>query len=226
MEPKKNPKVDVGKRRGLFLEIGLVVALVFVIAAFSISQSEKVIDTSGIFQGNIDEIEMVEITMEEPPKQETVQQTINVIADFIDVVKNDTKITTNFDFVEFAEDEIVLTQVAVEVEEIEEDAPLYTAEVMPSFQGGGLPEFRNWVQRRIVYPDAARENGIQGTVNVVFVIERDGSLTNIQVVRSPDKTLSDAAVKVLQTSPKWEPARQRNVPVRLRYNMPIEFTLQ
>jgi len=226
MEPKKNPKVDVGKRKGLFLEIGLVVALAFVIGAFSISQKEKVIDTSGIFQGNIDEIEMVEITMEEPPKQETVQQTINVIADILNVVKNDTKITTTFDFVDFSEDEIVLTQVGVEVEEIEEDAPLYFAEQMPTFQGGGLPEFRNWVQRKVNYPDAARENGIQGTVNVMFVIERDGSLTNIQVVRSPDKLLSDAAIKALQQSPKWEPARQRNVPVRLRYSMPIEFTLQ
>lgn len=224
MEPKKNPKVDVGRRRGLFLEIGLVISLAVVILAFSISQKEKVVDLSEFTQ-EIAETEMIEITQEEQPKQEPVKQTISVIADILNVVKNDTKITTTFDFVDFSEDDIVLQTVTVEEEEIEEDMPFVTAEQMPSFQGGDLTTFRNWVQSRLRYPTVAQENGIQGKVILQFVIERDGRLTNIVVARTPDKLLSDEAVRVLNTSPKWEPGRQRNMPVRIRYTLPIDFTI-
>lgn len=224
MELKKNPKADVGRRRGLFLEIGLVIALGVVIAAFSVSQKEKVIDLSEFTQ-TIDEVEQIDITVETPPETEPVKQTISVIADILNVVKNDTKITTTFDFVDFSEDDIVLTQVSVETEEIEEDTPFVTAEQMPSFRGGDLNTFRSWVNDRLRYPAVAQENGIQGKVIVQFVIERDGSLTNIQVMRTPDKLLSDEAIRVLNTSPKWEPGRQRNMPVRIRYTLPIDFTI-
>lgn len=225
MEPKKNPNVDVGRKRGLFLEIGLVIALALVIGAFSLSQKEKVIDISGMVSQDFDEVELIEITHEEPPKTEPVKQTISVIADILNVVKNDTKITTTFDFVDFSEDDIVLQAINVETEEIDEDTPHVTAEQMPTFQGGDLNHFRNWVQARLRYPTIAQENGIQGKVILQFVIERDGSLTNITVARTPDKLLSDEAIRVLNTSPKWEPGRQRNMPVRIRYTLPIDFTI-
>ena len=99
-------------------------------------------------------------------------------------------------------------------------------DVMPTFQGGDLSKFRNWVQSNVRYPQIALENGIQGNVVIKFVVEKDGKLSNIQVLQSPDKTLSDAAVAVLQRSPKWKPGKQRNKPVRVTYTLPVSFKIQ
>ncbi len=230
MELKKNPKADLNKKKTLFLEIGLVISLGFAIGIFTVSQTEKKIEQLDL--GTVaDEIEMIDITtQEEQQKPEApVKQSIQVISDILNVVKNDTKITTSFDFAEFDEmSDINIEAFEIEVteEEIEEDAPFLTAEVMPSFRGGDLMTFRNWVMERLRYPTIAQENGISGRVVAQFVIERDGSLSNIQILQSPDRSLSDEAVRVLQNSPKWEPGRQRDVPCRVKYILPVEFKIQ
>ena len=122
--------------------------------------------------------------------------------------------------------EIETTVVEVEEEEIEEDQPFIKVEKMPTFRGGDLNQFRNWVQGKLRYPQIAQENGISGRVIMSFVIERDGTLTNIEILQSPDRSLSDEAVRVLQNSPKWEPGRQRDVPCRVKYILPVEFKIQ
>jgi hypothetical protein len=105
------------------------------------------------------------------------------------------------------------------------DIPIYNAEVMPKFQGGGLTEFRNWVQSRVVYPKEAVEGKISGKVTVRFIIERDGSLTNIEEIASPAKVLTDEVARVLGQSPKWSPGMQRGNPVRIFYILPVDFSL-
>ncbi len=97
---------------------------------------------------------------------------------------------------------------------------------MPSFQGGDLNKFRQWVQSNVKFPQIALENNISGRVTVTFVIEKDGRLTNIQVLQSPDRSLSDEAVRVLQKSPVWSAGKQRGQAVRVRYNLPVDFRLQ
>ena len=228
MELKKNPKADLGRRKFLFLEIGLVISLGLVIAAFGVSQKEKKVEVFDL--GTVaDEIEMIDITKQEAPKEETpVKQSIQVISDILNVVKNDTKITTSFDFAEFDEMsdiDVQAFEIEVTEEEIEEDAPFLTAEVMPSFKGGTLADFRTWVMERLKYPVIAQENGISGRVVAQFVIERDGSLSNIQILQSPDRSLSEETTRVLQSSPKWSPGKQRNVACRVKYILPVEFTI-
>lgn len=93
------------------------------------------------------------------------------------------------------------------------------------FQNGYLPQFRNWVAGKIKYPYDLREEGVQGLVRVRFVIEKDGSLTNIIIDKSPHERLSSAVRRVLEKSPKWTPATLDGEPIRLRYTMPIEFQL-
>lgn len=227
MEVKKSKKADLEGKKGMFTEIGLVVALAVVIIIFSISQQEKVVEVFDL-GGIADEIEVVDVTTEKQPETVPVQQqTVAVITDILNVVRNDTKITTNFAFADDFDDEnINIVPIKVEAEEIEEEAVFLTAEKFPSFQGGDLATFRNWVLARLTYPALAQENNIQGNVTVTFVIERNGALSNIQVLASPDKMLSDEAVKVLSKSPKWEPARQRDQPVRFRYTLPVSFKLQ
>ncbi len=106
---------------------------------------------------------------------------------------------------------------------LDDDEIYVTVEEMPTFQGDGLWKFRNWVQSNVKYPQIALENGIQGNVVVKFVVEKDGTLSNIQVLQSPDTTLTDAAIAVLKKSPKWKPGKQRNKPVRVTYTLPVSF---
>lgn len=226
MEVKKSKKADLENRRGLFMEIGLIVALALVIVMFSVSQREKVVEVMDL-GGIADEVEVIDVTVEKEPETVPVQQqTVSVIADVLNVVRNDTQINTSFDFVDFDTEDINIAPIGVETEEIEEETIFIVADQKPTFQGGDLNKFRNWVQARLTYPQLASENNIQGTVTIKFVVEKDGSLTNIQVLKSPDKTLSDEAVKVLSRSPKWEPARQRDQPVRFGYTLPVTFKLQ
>ena len=152
MEIKKSPKADLQNKRGLLLEIGLVVALVLVIAAFAYTPKEHRIEKVDLNYGPVEE-EITEITRQdqkppEPPKKVEVK----VIADLLQVVTNDTKITTEVDFAEFDENTEVIQQVEVVEETIEDDQPFLIAETMPSFQGGDLNTFRNWVQQNVKFP--------------------------------------------------------------------------
>ena len=240
MEIKKSPKADLQNKRGLLLEIGLVVALALVIAAFAYTPKEHRIEKVDLNYGPVEE-EITEITRQdqkppEPPKKVEVK----VIADLLQVVTNDTKITTEVDFAEFDENTEVIQQVEVQEDEnteviqqvevveetIEDDQPFLIAETMPSFQGGDLNTFRNWVQQNVKFPQIALENGIQGRVVLSFVIEKDGRLTNIQVLQTPDRSLSEEAIRVLNKSPKWSPGKQRNQVVRVKYTLPVDFRVQ
>lgn len=99
-----------------------------------------------------------------------------------------------------------------------------TTEIMPMFQGGDLNNFRSWVQQNLQHPVDDNGNRITGgRVVCTFIIEKDGSVSNIEVLRSPDSVLADEAVRVIKSSPKWEPGKLRNQVVRVRYNMPVDF---
>ncbi len=226
MEIKKSPKADLQNKRGLLLEIGLAVALAIVIGAFAWTPKEHRIEQVDLNYAIVEE-EITEITRQdqkppEPPKKVEVK----VIADLLQVVTNDTKIETAMTFDEFDEDAEVFQEVEVVEEEIVDDEPFLIVETMPTFQGGDLNTFRNWVQSNVRFPQIALENGIQGTVVLSFVIEKDGSLTNIQVLRTPDRSLSEEATRVLSKSPKWTPGKQRNQVVRVKYNLPVVFRVQ
>ena len=146
---------------------------------------------------------------------------LRIVPDTQDIAITEIKFSEDPD--EFGDFEIVLEE---KEEVIEGEEIFVNAEEMPTFQGGDLSKFRNWVQSNVRYPQIALENGIQGNVVIKFVVEKDGKLSNIQVLQSPDKTLSDAAVAVLQRSPKWKPGKQRNKPVRVTYTLPVSFKIQ
>ena len=226
MEIKKNPKVDVQNKRVLLLEIGLALSLLFVIGAFLYTPREYKIEQVEMVAAVVEE-EITEITRQDQKPPEPPKRTeITVITDILNIVTNDEKITTDVDFAEFAEDVEIIQQVAVEEENIEDDQPFVKVEQMPSFMGGDLMTFRNWVMSKVRFPQIALENQISGQVLLSFVVERDGSLTNIQVLRTPDSSLSDEAIRVLKSSPKWTPGKQRNQAVRVKYTLPIDFRIQ
>lgn len=106
----------------------------------------------------------------------------------------------------------------------ETDEPFFLVEVMPSFKGGGLEKFREWVQKRTNYPQEAIDRKVKGKVFLTFIVEKDGSVSNVTVVKGVDPLLDNEAVKAISESPKWEPGLQRGLPVRVRYSIPLNFS--
>ena len=103
------------------------------------------------------------------------------------------------------------------------DEPYFQVEVMPAFRGGDLNKFRDWVQKRTPYPQAAVDNKIRGTVYLTFIVERDGTVSNVTVVKGVDPLLDNEAVKSISESPRWTPGLQRGQPVRVRFSIPLNF---
>lgn len=107
----------------------------------------------------------------------------------------------------------------------EDDTPFLVAEEMPLFQGKDLNTFRSWLQSQIRYPAEALKRGIEGRVVLSFIVERDGSVSTIQLLQSPDRILSEEARRVVSSSPKWTPGRQNGHLVRVRYMLPVDFSI-
>jgi protein TonB len=100
---------------------------------------------------------------------------------------------------------------------------LFFVEVMPTFKGGDLTKFREWVGKRTNYPQAAIDKKIRGTVFLTFIVEKDGTVSNVTVRKGVDPILDYEAVKAISESPKWSPGLQRGQPVRVRFQIPLNF---
>lgn len=107
----------------------------------------------------------------------------------------------------------------------EDDTPFLVAEEMPLFQGKDLNTFRTWVQSQIRYPAEALKRGIEGRVVLSFIVERDGSVSTIELLQSPDRILSEEARRAVAASPRWTPGRQKGHLVRVRYMLPVDFSI-
>ena len=112
------------------------------------------------------------------------------------------------------------------VEKPKEEGPLSVAmvEQKPSFPGGESAMYK-WLQDNIIYPAAASEEGVQGKVTVQFIVEKDGSITHVQVVRGKHPALDAEAARVIRKMPRWTPGRNNGQPVRVTYHLPVQFKL-
>ena len=231
MEVKKSPEASLENKRLLLLEIGLVIALVFVYIAFNISSkddgsSSMLVDNTQVLV----EEEMVAIQNELPPPPPEAPQ-VPVLSDQIDIVDDDIKLDDDT-FLNLEDDNTAIEiqdykEAVVEEQEEEEEAiPFQLVEQKPSFNGGDANEFSKWVNSRLVYPEIAKENGVQGRVTLQFTVEADGRVTNVKVLRGVDESLDKEAVRVVSSSPKWKPGKQRDRAVKVTYTFPVIFQLR
>ncbi|MBR1522800.1 MAG: energy transducer TonB [Bacteroidales bacterium] len=231
MEVKKSPEASLENKRLLLLEIGLVIALVFVYIAFNISSkddgsSSMLVDNTQVLV----EEEMVAIQNELPPPPPEAPQ-VPVLSDQIDIVDDDIKLDDDT-FLNLEDDNTAIEiqdykEAVVEEQEEEEEAiPFQLVEQKPSFNGGDANEFSKWVNSRLVYPEIAKENGVQGRVTLQFTVEADGRVTNVKVLRGVDPSLDAEAKRVVSSSPKWKPGRQRDRAVKVTYTFPVIFQLR
>jgi protein TonB len=103
------------------------------------------------------------------------------------------------------------------------DEPFLLVEVMPSFKGGDINKFREWVKKRTNYPQTAIDKKLQGKVFLTFIVEADGAVSTVTVIKGVDPIIDIEAVKAIESSPKWSPGLQRGQPVRVRYSMWLNF---
>ena len=103
---------------------------------------------------------------------------------------------------------------------------LQSVETRPSFRGGDANQFSKWVNERLIYPEIAKENGVQGKVMLQFIVEADGRVTNIKVLRGVDPSIDKEAVRVVSSSPRWSPGKLNGRAVRVIYTFPVIFQLR
>ena len=229
MEVKKTEKANLENRRLLFTEIGFVLALLLVWGAFSYGTKEKKLADLGSDAEVVEVADMVPITQETPPPPPEAPQ-VPVLSDQIDIVEDDIKVEDNFMSLE--DDANLGVEIMDYVEEVKEEVveeeaiPFQLVEEKPSFNGGDANEFSKWVNSKLVYPEIAKENGVQGRVTLQFTVEKDGSVTNVKVLRGVDSSLDKEAVRVVQSSPKWKPGKQRDRAVKVTYTFPVIFQLR
>ena len=175
------------------------------------------------------EEEIIPITEEENvvrPKMPTIP----ILSDAIDIVDDDIKVDEEMFSFEDSEDlGVDMNDYGYEVgeESVEEEAiPFALVEQKPMFQGGDANAFSKWVNQHLAYPDIAKENGIQGRVTLQFTVNTDGSVSGVKVLRGVDPSLDKEAVRVVSSSPKWTPGKQRDRPVKVTYTFPVIFQLK
>ena len=224
MEEKKSPKANLETKNLTFILIGMMISLAVAWTVFEIKSYDKREIADIGRTAEVVEEEMVEITKQEqkPQPVEVPKQTtqIQVVEDDVEV--EDVEINAEVD-----QNEVIEEYVAPEVEEEEiEEAEIFTVvEEMPEFPGG-MAKLAEYLAKNIKYPQLARESGIQGRVFINFVVENDGSVTNVKVMRSLGGGCDEEAVRVVKSMPKWKPGKQRGKPVRVSYNLPVNFKLQ
>ena len=230
MEIKKSEKASMDNKRFLFTEIGMVIALLIVWGAFSYTSREKKVATLEADQTVVEVEDMVPITEETPPPPEAAPK-IPILSDQIDIVDDNIKVDDSmFQNIEDSNEGFEIMdyiESAPEEENIEEEAiPFQLVEEKPSFNGGDANEFSKWVNSRLVYPEIAKENGVQGRVTLQFTVNADGTVSNVKVLRGVDSSLDKEAVRVVSSSPKWKPGKQRDRAVKVTYTFPVIFQLR
>ena len=230
MEIKKSEKANLENKKLLFTEIGLVVSLLCVWGAFEYTSKEK---STSVFEADnsiVIEEEMVPITESTPPPPEAAPK-VPVLSDQIDIVDDEIKLDDDT-FMNLEDDANMGVEIMDYVEEVaeevveEEAIPFQLVEEKPSFNGGDANEFSKWVNQRLVYPEIAKENGVQGRVTLQFTVNADGSVSNVKVMRGVDPALDKEAVRVVSSSPKWKPGKQRDRAVKVTYIFPVIFQLR
>ena len=230
MEIKKSEKASLENKRFLFTEVGFVVALLIVLGAFEYTSKEKKTAVLEADETIVEVEDMVPITQETPPPPEAAPK-IPILSDNIDIVDDDIEVDDSmFQNLEDSDDlavEIMDYVEEVEEETVEEEAiPFQLVEEKPSFQGGDANQFSKWVNSKLVYPEIAKENGVQGRVTLQFTVNADGTVSNVKVLRGVDPALDKEAVRVVSMSPKWKPGKQRDRAVKVTYTFPVVFQLR
>ena len=229
MEAKKTPRADLEKRRGLYLEIGLVVILAAALVAFNIKSYDKEVKEVSTRTADVEidaDIIQTDQPDEPPPPPEEPEQVVTDLT----VVENDAELTNEVGIIN-AEDNAnkaqeEFTKVEIEEEDVAEEEEVFlVVEEDPEYPGG-MDELYKFVGKNLQYPALAKENNITGRVYVSFVVEKDGSVSKVKVLKEIGGGCGNEAMRVVKMMPKWKPGKQHGRAVRTQFTLPVMFELQ
>lgn len=225
MESKKNPRVDLEKKRSLFIQIGLLVSLSMVLFAFELKQYDAPLQvvTSNMAKNDFEElIQQTERQQELPPPPP--QQITTVL----EIVSNETEILDEIDINIEATKETILqdyTPTVAKEAPVAEEFVYMVVEENASFPGGEVA-MNKFLSANLKYPQTAIDARIEGTVYVQFVVKKDGTITNIEIRQSSlGGGCEEAAMEAVKKMPNWNPGKQRNKPVPSMFILPVQFQL-
>lgn len=224
MEVKKNPEVSLEKKRPLFLAAGYVVALAVVLTAFEWKTFDR--STADLGQLVIDDIEEEIIPITEQNQPPPPPPPPPPPAPEIEIVEDDVEIEEEVEIMDVeATQETIIEEVPVVEEESNEPDFFTIVEDMPTYPGGDAALLK-YIAEHVEYPQIAKENGITGVVYIQYIVDRDGSVKDVKVVRGADPFLDKAAIAVVKTLKGFTPGKQRGKPVPVQFTVPIRFQLQ
>ena len=232
MEVKKTSRSNLENKRFIFREIGFIVALSMVFFAFETKYYQEEAKEISFPVETSDIEEVLPVFVPQRASQPLPKISVKPL-DFIEIVENEMDFENEMDVVDDNENtKGSLTGKATdwqseygntdETGEGDGDIPFITVEKMPRFNG----DLNTWLRKNLRYPARCAEMGIGGKVFIEFVVEKDGRISSINVVRSADPDLSQEAIRVVKAMPKWIPGMQRDKAVRVRFTIPITFQLR
>jgi len=222
MEAKKTDKADLTKKSAFFFSIGLLFTMTLILTAFEWrSVDDSVVELKGKTTDNFEEVLEVPPTDQPPPPPPQIQAP--VIVEVPDEEEIEEEIKVNLD-IEVTQDtkveEIVVTEAPAE-----ETDEIFTIVEESAEPKGGIGAFYTYVRDKMKYPPQARRMGIDGKVFVEFVVNKDGSISDVRHVKGIGAGCDEEAVRVIQSAPPWKPGKQRGKPVKQRMVLPITFKL-
>ena len=229
MEAKKSPKADLEKSKIVFWEIGMIAILAVALLAFNWRNYDNEVKEVSLRTVESEVEETVINTQEQetpPPPPEEIEQ----VATDLTVVENDAEIENEVGIINAddnankAQEEYIPVEV-VEEEQEEEEEIFMSVEEDPEFPGG-LEALSKYLAENIQYPQLAKENNITGRVYVTFVVEKNGTVGNVKILRDIGGGCGAEAVRIVKSMPKWKPGKQRGQAVRTQFNLPVGFYLE
>ena len=223
MELKKNPEADLEKRKSSLRWMGIMAAMALMLVSFEWKTFDEAVAGLGDYKADLVEDEIVPISFQQPPPPPPPPPQEATILDIVeddedveeDLVTDDQTVdeTTEIEFIEETAEDVMEEEIFTIVQD------------MPSFPGGD-GAMLSYLGKNIKYPTLAKESGIQGTVYVTFVVEKDGAVSNVKVLRGIGGGCDEEAIRVVKSMPRWTPGKQRGKPVKVQYNLPCRFVLQ
>ena len=223
MEVKKTEKADLTNKSGFFFSIGLTITMALVLMAFEWTDKEEgALDLMGKNTNTFEETMEVPPIEQPPPPAPVIQQPQVIEVPDEEEIKDDIKVNLDVEVTDETKVETIVVQAEEPKEETDE---IFTVVEESATPKGGMQAFYKFVGEKIKYPAQARRMGIEGRVFVEFVINKDGSLSDVRSIKGIGAGCDEEAVRIVQSAPSWNPGKQRGKAVKQRYTLPIIFKL-
>ncbi len=224
MKSKKNIHANLEKKRFLYFEIGTLISLSLLLVAFETGNRDLTDQSLDIADNNEKSIEvLMPITRPEQPKILPLLMPEEIILIKDDVPEFD---NPNIDWTsEIDPNAKMLVYDFPDETKVIDDIPFVIVQKMPRYKNGDQLAFQKHLQKLVVYPQEAQNANIQGRVYLEFVVDEKGYVIMEKVIRSPHPSLSEAVLEALKKTDQWQPGEQRDKKVKVRFTIPINFTL-